>query len=78
MQCFLRGDEDRIFLTYSTGARGVEHLGTNWSYLDITPFGRQEYWEDSPAWVPQTQPYLWIRLHDKYDKSEGESSCCNS
>lgn len=71
-------DKEQIFLTYSTGARGVEHLGTNWSYLDLTPFGRQEDWEDSPEWVPQTQPYQWNRLHDKYDDSEGTCSCCKS
>ena len=32
---------DRIFRTYFVDARGDEHLGTTWSYLDITALGRQ-------------------------------------
>jgi predicted dithiol-disulfide oxidoreductase (DUF899 family) len=32
-------------------------MGTTWSYLDITPLGRQETWEDSPEGYPQTPPY---------------------
>jgi len=34
--------------------------------LDLTPLGRQEDWEDSPAGWPQTPPYLWWRKHDEY------------
>jgi predicted dithiol-disulfide oxidoreductase (DUF899 family) len=60
-------DGDDIFQTYSTNGRGVEYLGSNWSYLDLTPFGRQEAWEDSPAGWPQTPPYAWWRRHDEYD-----------
>ncbi|MFA1821762.1 DUF899 domain-containing protein [Virgibacillus oceani] len=59
-------DGNRIYHTYSTGARGVEYLGSNWSYLDITPFGRQELWEDSPPGIDQTQTYEWWRHHDRY------------
>jgi predicted dithiol-disulfide oxidoreductase (DUF899 family) len=59
-------DGDSIFHTYFTNGRGVEHLGSNWSYLDLTPFGRQESWEDSPAGWPQTPPYEWWRHHDRY------------
>lgn len=62
------GDEDRVFLTYSTDGRGVEYLGSNWSYLDLTPLGRQETWEDSPEGRPQTPPYQWWRLHDDYEE----------
>jgi predicted dithiol-disulfide oxidoreductase (DUF899 family) len=60
-------DGDAVFRTYFTTGRGVEELGTNWSYLDITPLGRQESWEDSPAGRPQGPPYDWWRLHDEYD-----------
>lgn len=60
-------DGDRIFLTYQTGGRGLEHLGPNWSFLDLTPFGRQEPWEESPAGRPQSAPYAWWRRHDRYD-----------
>ncbi|MEP1584867.1 MAG: DUF899 family protein, partial [Marinobacter sp.] len=45
----------------------VEYLGTLWTYLDLTPFGRQETWEDSPEGWPQTEPYVWNRRHDEYD-----------
>src|SRR6266700_2751422 len=38
-----------------------------WSYLDITPLGRQETWEDSPEGYPQTPPYKWWNWHDNYD-----------
>ena len=41
-------DGDRVFLTYSTNGRGVETLGPVWSFLDLTPLGRQEEWEDTP------------------------------
>jgi predicted dithiol-disulfide oxidoreductase (DUF899 family) len=65
LSVFLR-DGDNIFQTYFTDRRGVEYLGSNWSYLDLTPFGRQEEWEDSPAGWPQTPPYEWWRYHDGY------------
>jgi predicted dithiol-disulfide oxidoreductase (DUF899 family) len=61
-------DGDRIFRTYFTSGRGVEMLGSAWSFLDLTPLGRQEEWEDSPEGWPQTPPYVWWRRHDEYDK----------
>ncbi len=45
---------DRIFRTYFVHDRGDEALGTVWSLLDLTPYGRQEEWEDSPEDYPQT------------------------
>lgn len=65
LSVFLR-DEDRIYRTYVTAGRGVEALGSVWSFLDLTPFGRQEAWEDSPAGRPQGEPYSWWRRHDEY------------
>lgn len=62
---FLR-DGDRVLHAYTVTNRGVEALGTAWSFLDRTPMGRQETWEDAPAWVPQSAPYEWWRLHDRY------------
>lgn len=62
---FLR-ENDKIYRTYFTERRAVEALGTTWSYLDLTPFGRQELWEDLPEGVPQSAPYQWWRHHDKY------------
>ena len=66
LNVFLR-DGERIFRTYFTSGRGVEALGSNWTFLDLTPLGRQEEWEDSPAGWPQTRPYEWWGLHDEYD-----------
>ncbi len=67
LSVFLR-DGDNIFQTYFTTARGVECLGSHWSFLDLTPFGRQEDWEESPKGWPQTPPYQWWRHHDRYGK----------
>ncbi|GII79749.1 hypothetical protein Sru01_47310 [Sphaerisporangium rufum] len=66
LNVFLR-DGAEMFRTYSTTRRGVERLGSGWTFLDLTPFGRQETWEDSPAGTPRTEPYRWWRLHDEYD-----------
>jgi predicted dithiol-disulfide oxidoreductase (DUF899 family) len=65
LDVFLR-DGDRVFLTYATTGRGVEALGSVWTFLDLTPLGRQEEWEDTPPGRPQTPPYQWWRLHDSY------------
>jgi predicted dithiol-disulfide oxidoreductase (DUF899 family) len=65
LQVFLR-DGDRLFLTYETRGRGVEALGSVWTFLDLTPLGRQEEWEDTPPGRPQTPPYQWWRPHDSY------------
>jgi predicted dithiol-disulfide oxidoreductase (DUF899 family) len=67
LHVFLR-DGDRVFLTYETTARGVEALGSVWTFLDLTPLGRQEEWEDTPPGRPQTPPYQWWRLHDEYER----------
>jgi predicted dithiol-disulfide oxidoreductase (DUF899 family) len=66
LNVFLR-DGDEVYRTYATAARGVERLGSVWTFLDLTPFGRQETWEDSPQGWPQTEPYRWWRLHDEYE-----------
>ena len=62
---FLR-DGDRVFHTWSTYNRGEEPFMLVWDLLDLTPYGRQETWEDSPPGWPQQPPYDWIRLHDAY------------
>ncbi|MHC9294770.1 DUF899 domain-containing protein [Mycobacterium sp. LTG2003] len=46
-----RGDE--VFHTYSAYARGLDHSSVGYPFLDLTPYGRQEPWEDSPAGWPQ-------------------------
>ena len=62
---FLR-DGDEIFRTYFINNRGDEAMGTTWSYLDLSPLGRQEAWEDSPQGYRQTPPYQWWNWHDSY------------
>ena len=62
---FIR-DGDQVFRTYFINSRGDEAMGTTWSYLDATPLGRQEAWEDSPEGYPQTPPYQWWRWRDEY------------
>ena len=50
--CYLR-DGDRVFETYWTTARGCEAMGGSYGMLDMTVYGRQETWEDSPDGWPQ-------------------------
>ena len=66
LSVFLR-DGGSVFRTYFTSSRGVEALGSVWTFLDLMPLGRQENWEDSPAGYPQTKPYEWWRRHDEYE-----------
>ena len=66
LSAFLR-DGDDVFRTYFTDSRGVEALGSVWTFLDLTPLGRQEEWEVSPAGRAQTPPYQWWNRHDEYE-----------
>lgn len=67
LSVFLRDDQDNIYQTYFTQHRGVEYMGSSFSYMDLTPYGRQEDWEDSPQGWPQGPRYAWWRHHDRYD-----------
>ena len=71
-------DGDEIFRTYFVDGRGDEALGGLWAYLDITPLGRQEEWEDSPEGYPQGPANDWIRLHDEYDLPAGAAKAVAS
>jgi predicted dithiol-disulfide oxidoreductase (DUF899 family) len=70
LSVFLR-DGEELYRTYFTSDRGVEALGSVWTFLDLTPYGRQEEWEDSPKGWPQTPPYTWWRRHDEYGAPNG-------
>jgi predicted dithiol-disulfide oxidoreductase (DUF899 family) len=59
-------DDNKIYRTYFTSNRGCETIGSVWTFLDLTPFGRQETWEDTPKGRPQSEPYSWARRHDEY------------
>ncbi|MGW0434958.1 DUF899 family protein [Micromonospora sp. NPDC003197] len=56
--CYLR-DEDRVYETYWTTGRGVEALMTSYHALDLTVYGRQEKWEESPDGWPQINGHPW-------------------
>jgi len=77
LSVFLRNG-DEVYRTYFTGGRGVEALGSVWTFLDLTPLGRQETWEDSPEGWPQTAPYQWWRRHDEYEDQRQGQHCCDS
>jgi predicted dithiol-disulfide oxidoreductase (DUF899 family) len=50
--CYVR-DGDRVFETYWTTGRGVEALDNSYALMDLTVYGRQEWWENSPDGWPQ-------------------------
>ena len=56
-------DGERVFRTQPWRRGDGDHL----EFLDITPLGRHETWEDSPEGYPQTPPYKWWNWHDNYD-----------
>jgi predicted dithiol-disulfide oxidoreductase (DUF899 family) len=66
LSVFLR-DGDSVYRSYVTCSRGVDRLRLDFNLLDLTPYGRQEEWEDSPGGWPQTPPYTWWRKHDEYE-----------
>ncbi len=58
---YLRVD-DRVFLTGEVVIRGVEAIMASLKLLDLTVYGRQETWEDSPEGWPQADgPGGWWR-----------------
>jgi predicted dithiol-disulfide oxidoreductase (DUF899 family) len=56
--CYLR-DGDRVFETYWTNGRGVEAMDNNYRLLDLTVYGRQETWENSPGGWPQRTDHVY-------------------
>jgi len=59
--CYVRKD-NRVFETYWTKRRGVEAMDNNYGLIDLTLYGRQEPWEDSPPGWPQP----WGVVGDKH------------
>jgi predicted dithiol-disulfide oxidoreductase (DUF899 family) len=66
---FLR-DGDEVYRSYYASGRAAEDLASVWGLLDITPFGRQEEWQDAPEGVPQQRTGSWVRRHDEYTPQE--------
>jgi predicted dithiol-disulfide oxidoreductase (DUF899 family) len=84
--CYLRCGSD-VFETYWTTRRGVEAMDNSYRLLDLTVYGRQEDWEDSPAGWPQhwgetNQPFRrngrpisqWRRLEAGYSDDLGSDN----
>jgi predicted dithiol-disulfide oxidoreductase (DUF899 family) len=83
--CYLR-QGSKVFETYWTTRRGVEAMDNSYGLLDLTVYGRQERWEDSPAGWPQrpkgSHPYRndgrpiahWSRLKAGYSDDLGTGS----
>ena len=51
--CYLRQGSN-VFETYWTTMRGVEAMDNSYRLLDLTVYGRQERWEDSPTGWPRS------------------------
>jgi predicted dithiol-disulfide oxidoreductase (DUF899 family) len=64
LSVFFRDDVGLVYRTYFTNGRGVEPAGFR-QLLDMTPYGRQENWEDSPTGWPQSPTYEWHSARDK-------------
>jgi predicted dithiol-disulfide oxidoreductase (DUF899 family) len=69
---FLR-DGRQVYRTYSTQGRGVDGV----PLIDLTPYGRQESFEDSPEGWPQRETYSFGKVHDEYSAGElaGRAAC---
>ncbi len=44
----------------------MDRLRLDFNLLDLTPYGRQELWEDSPPGWPQGPAMSWLRAHEEY------------
>lgn len=64
MSVFLRDEANKVYRSYFTNGRGVEPAGFR-ALLDLTPYGRQEDWEDSPLGWPQNPTHGWGSKRDE-------------
>jgi predicted dithiol-disulfide oxidoreductase (DUF899 family) len=62
--CYLRRGSD-VFETYWTWMRGVEAMDNCYRLLDLTVYGRQEEWEDSPGGWPQRPEGNEMRINGR-------------
>ncbi len=53
---FAKGDDGRVYHTYSAYGRGIEILMADYQYLDLTPKGRDENGR-GPFWVKRRDEY---------------------
>lgn len=84
LRCYLR-DGDQVFQTYETSLRGVEAMMPTLQLLDLTPYGRQETWEESPDGWPQDTAGSWWRRDGRpvaqwtrtSEAAASGASCCS-
>src|SRR5438093_122376 len=57
LSVFFKDEEDQVFHTYSTYARGLDILVGTYNFLDLVPKGRDENPDSTMDWV---------RRHDRY------------
>ena len=62
--CYLRQGSN-VFETYWTTRRGVEAMDNSYRLLDLTVYGRQETWEDSPPGWPQSDNMETLRSNGR-------------
>lgn len=55
---FVKSDDGEIYHTYSTYGRGLDITNAAYSYIDMTPKGRNE--------APEGNPMSWVKHHDAY------------
>jgi len=67
LSVFIKDEAGNVHHTYSTYTRGLEMLIGSFSYLDLTPLGRNEEGDGKD----------WVRYHDRYAES-GKASCCKN
>jgi len=61
---YLRQGSD-VFETWWTTRRGVEIMGNSYNLIDLTAYGRQEPWEDSPAGWPKWKGDDFYRIGER-------------
>jgi predicted dithiol-disulfide oxidoreductase (DUF899 family) len=57
--CFLR-DGEKVYFTYATVSRGTEVASGVFALLDMTPYGRGEAWQETPAAWPEGHDSCWF------------------
>jgi predicted dithiol-disulfide oxidoreductase (DUF899 family) len=70
LSVLLRDDSsgaDEVFRTYFTTGRGVDRLRLDFNLMDLTAYGRQEEWEDSPEGWPQYPTWSRLKIRDDYE-----------
>jgi predicted dithiol-disulfide oxidoreductase (DUF899 family) len=65
LSVFAKDDAGHVYHTYSSYARGNEEVISAFTYLDMTPKGRNE-----------TEIMDWVKRHDEYD-AQGGAACCH-